>query len=256
MTGLGAILLGLSATSAPAADLQARPDGTLLLTVLGEKVVIPRQYADRVFVFGRNYKTCVEDDPHPRFELAKQPPESLQNSLQRWLVDPIKAKCFESLAPTERVDVDSDFTITFPPDKWGSFSLPNWLELDFPQAGTHIKAIRMSPIGLDFGSQWAYFPDYCSLTTDYDKIDANGYRRKSFAGGVSIVYLHEQNQTSPRLCVACYQLSTWNCSENLLSNNAKVRLQVSWSQEEDSSLPAWSVIDAAARRLFRAILPD
>jgi len=252
---LGAILLGDNATSAPAASLQERPDGKLLLTVLGEKAVIPRQFADRVFVFGRNAKTCVEDDPHPHFQLATEPPESLQNSLQRWLVDPIKAKCFESLAPTEKVDGISDFWITFPPDEWGSFSFPDLLELDFPQAGTHIKAVRMNPVGLTFGDQWAYSSDYCSSVSDNDKIDANGYRRK-LLGPEFPVYLREQTTASPRRCISCNKISTWSCSENLLSNNARLRLQVSWSQEQDSSLPSWAVIDAAARKLFKALLPD
>jgi hypothetical protein len=94
------LAFALGSVSAVGATLDARPDGTLLLTALGERFVVRAADAAKISVSRPNRKNCIEDE-FGTLGGDPKPPHSLGNTLARWLVDPVQARCFESLAPTD-----------------------------------------------------------------------------------------------------------------------------------------------------------
>jgi len=231
-----------------AATLQPEADGTFSITAFGEKLVVPRQFAADIYVSGGNYTTCVEDDDEtPAFEL--RPPKTLKNSLQRWLVDPAKAKCFEQLAPTQATSDRGEFTLVFVSGRDGLWPYPGVAGLDLRRYG-----ILLDNLAISVGSHSPGF-ETCVRVAQGGKIDRNGYLRNGLLDGWDGSFLRAGGTASASLCIFCQRISGWTCSAMLTSTEDLLTVTASWGQPTGESSPAWAELDAALRRFAAQASP-
>jgi len=246
-------VMALEPSLASPASLESRPDGTLLLTVLGEKLVVRAEDAEQVRITGRNAQTCVEDE-FGKLGFDPKPPQSLGNSLARWLADPVKARCFESLAPTEVGDGRGVFKVFFNVGRNGRL-------LYFPETDLFHKrnGIWFGGWSITIGHEGPDSPDYCGKIDPTGSVDTNGYRQAFDAVNGFSAFSRVKEMGGRPTCIFCAPLQ--GCFDQIPSPNAFVSVTLSWWQRSSdnwsvrTSSADWTEFDLAARRFEQAILP-
>ena len=236
--------------SASPASLEAHPGGTLLLTVLGERLLFRSDDEKRIIINGRNATTCLEGDGDLGFD--PKPPQSLYNTLARWLVDPVKARCFEALAPTSATDPSARFIVGGDISRDGRLLYSGVFD---PGESNH-PAHLIEGYAVRIGAVDPYMPRPCEKITAERPADTNGYRERQDIQTSASFVRYDDKLGNRSTCVTCNHIAVWTCAMEIHSTDNHARVSLVWHQESLYTSPRWREFESALRNLTKAIFID